>query len=204
MFFMWTIDELVERVGNALAEYPGAPNGRVRDVPDRRAVRWYATIGLVDRPGGARGRTALYEARHLLQLVAVKRLQAQGRTIAEIQAELSGASNAVLAGIARVPGHVLDDRDQKTPTDPPRTRFWASTREPVAPPEPQPAAPVLPSQPAPLTGIPLGAGAVLLVPGTPATDDYAALAEAARPLLEALAARGLLASSDPSADGSSS
>ncbi|HWO64299.1 MAG TPA: MerR family transcriptional regulator, partial [Umezawaea sp.] len=87
---MWTIDELVERVGAALtAEYPGAPNGRVRDVPDRRAVRWYATTGLVDRPSAMRGRTALYEPRHLLQLVAVKRLQADGRTLAEIQAELS-------------------------------------------------------------------------------------------------------------------
>ena len=58
----WTLDELVRRVTAALAggAYPGAPNGRVRDVPDRRAVRWYATIGLVDRPAGTRGRTALY------------------------------------------------------------------------------------------------------------------------------------------------
>ena len=112
---MWTLDELVERVRCALsAEYPGAPNGRVRDLPDRRAIRWYTTTGLVDRPLGMRGRTALYGSRHLLQLVALKRRQAEGRTLAEIQAELAGAADDVLAGVARVPADllVMDDGPQ--------------------------------------------------------------------------------------------
>ena len=87
------MDELVERVRRALAaEYPGAPNGRVREAPDRRAIRWYTTTGLVDRPLGMRGRTALYGPRHLLQIVAVKRRQADGRSLADIQAELGGAT----------------------------------------------------------------------------------------------------------------
>src|SRR3954447_9138052 len=121
---MWTLDELVERVRAALAEaeYPGAPNGRVRDVPDRRAIRWYATRGLVDRPAAMRGRVALYGPRHLLQLVAVKRLQADGHTLAEIQAELTGAPDDTLAAIARVP-------DLPVPASPRspdgvRPRFW--------------------------------------------------------------------------------
>src|SRR5918993_4904427 len=106
---MWTLDELVERVGRSLAaaEYSGAPNNRVRDLPDRRAIRWYTTTGLVDRPLGMRGRTALYGPRHLLQLVAVKRRQAEGRTLAEIQVELSGASDEALAAVARVPDELL-------------------------------------------------------------------------------------------------
>src|SRR3954468_7273726 len=105
---MWTLDELVERVGLALAaEYTGAPNGRVRDLPDRRAIRWYTTTGLVDRSLGMRGRIALYGPRHLLQLVALKRRQAEGRTLAEIQAELAGAAAAELAAIARVPDRLL-------------------------------------------------------------------------------------------------
>src|ERR687898_1831536 len=92
MLGMWTMDELVERVRVALsAEYAGAPNGRVRDLPDRRAIRWYATIGLVDRPAATRGRVALYSPRHLMQVVALKRLQAEGQSLAEIQAELAGA-----------------------------------------------------------------------------------------------------------------
>jgi len=46
----WTLDELAARVAEALdgPAYAGAPNGRVRDVPDARAIRWYSTIGLVD------------------------------------------------------------------------------------------------------------------------------------------------------------
>src|SRR5262245_3676432 len=125
---MWTLDELVERVGRALAaEYAGAPNGRVRDVPDRRAIRWYRTIGLIDQPLGMRGRTALYGPRHLLQLVAIKHRQAAGRSIAEIQAELAGASDETLAAVARVPADLLE-ADAPTPADnaePPRSRFWA-------------------------------------------------------------------------------
>ncbi len=105
---MWTLDELVRRAGAALAaEYPGAPNGRVRDLPDRRSIRWYTQTGLVDRPAGVRGRIALYGPRHLLQLVALKRRQAGGLSLAQIQAELTGASDAELAAIARVPASLL-------------------------------------------------------------------------------------------------
>jgi DNA-binding transcriptional MerR regulator len=184
---VWTLDELLERVSAALtAEYSGAPNGRVRDVPDRRAVRWYATTGLVDRPSAMRGRTALYEKRHLLQLVAVKRLQSQGRALAEIQAELAGASDTTLATIARVPEGLLDSGGDPPPREAVRPRFWAepAAAPAIAPPAPAPAAP--------LTGVTLGGGAVLLVPGTPTTADYADIAAAARPLLDLLAARGLL------------
>ncbi|HEX2805271.1 MAG TPA: MerR family transcriptional regulator, partial [Kineosporiaceae bacterium] len=80
----WTLEELVRRVGLALdgaarvGAYPGAPNGRVRDVPDQRVIRWYTSTGLVDRPIGGRGRGARYGTRHLNQLMAIKRLQAVG------------------------------------------------------------------------------------------------------------------------------
>jgi hypothetical protein len=146
---LWTLDELVRRVSDALAgsAYPGAPNGRVRDVPDRRAVRWYATIGLVDRPAATRGRTALYGPRHLLQLVALKRRQAQGRSLAEIQAELTGATDTVLRRIAEVPEGLLtpappgspasSDGTVARPPVPARPRFWmdrpAAVAEPATP-----------------------------------------------------------------------
>ncbi|GIE83480.1 hypothetical protein Aph02nite_94300 [Actinoplanes philippinensis] len=119
------MEQLVERVSAALAaEYPGAPNGRVREVPDRRSIRWYTTIGLVDRPLGTRGRTVLYGPRHLLQLVAIKRRQAAGRTLAEIQEELGGASEETLAAVARVPDRVLIS--DEPPPSPPASRapFW--------------------------------------------------------------------------------
>jgi DNA-binding transcriptional MerR regulator len=100
----WNLDELAERVDAALAvDYPGQPSGRVRAVPDRRAIRWYTTIGLVDRPVAYQGRTALYGPRHLLQLVAVKRLQAKGLPLVAIQQELAGATDTQLARVAHLP-----------------------------------------------------------------------------------------------------
>lgn len=100
----WTLDELAERVDTALAvDYSGPPSGRVRAVPDRRAIRWYTTIGLIDRPVAHRGRTALYGPRHLLQLVAVKRLQARGLPLVAIQQELAGATDSQLARVAHLP-----------------------------------------------------------------------------------------------------
>src|ERR1700723_52466 len=103
-----TLEELSARVAVALsADYIGSSSGRVRDVPDIRTIRYYTTLGLIDRPAEMRGRTALYGRRHLLQLVAIKRLQAHGQTLAEIQAQLVGQTDAALARIARLP----DDLD---------------------------------------------------------------------------------------------
>ncbi|WP_255628151.1 MerR family transcriptional regulator [Jidongwangia harbinensis] len=153
---MWTLDELVDRVGRALAaEYPGAPNGRVRDLPDRRAIRWYTTTGLVDRPLGMRGRSALYGPRHLLQLVALKRRQAAGRTLAEIQAELAGASDAALIEVARVPGDLLAAGGPEPETAAARTRFWTAS----APAAAAPAAAQADATPAPTATTPAAAAA---------------------------------------------
>ena len=71
-------------------DYAGQASGRVRDVPDRRTIRYYTTLGLIDRPAAMRGRTALYGLRHLLQLAAIKRLQAHGLSLAEVQQRLVG------------------------------------------------------------------------------------------------------------------
>jgi DNA-binding transcriptional MerR regulator len=183
----WTLDELVRRAAAALAgpAYPGSPNGRVRDVPDRRTVRWYATIGLVDRPAAMQGRTALYSARHLLQIVAVKRRQAQGRSLAEIQAELAGATDDTLASVAGIPDDVVDGA---SPPPPPvaRTRFWAD--RPAAAPVVADAADTVTMRAA----VSLPGGATLLLPGRPSVDDLAAIRAAAGPLLDLLAERGLL------------
>ncbi|MEV0229058.1 MerR family transcriptional regulator [Nonomuraea sp. NPDC050786] len=103
----WTIGELAEHAARALRSGAAPANGRVRDVPGERLIRWYTTIGLVDPPLTRRGRIAQYGRRHLLQLVAVKRLQAAGHSIAQIQAALTGATDRMLeatAGLAPAPG----------------------------------------------------------------------------------------------------
>lgn len=181
---MWTLDELVDQVRRALAahdsgaHYSGAPNGRVRDLPDRRAVRWYATTGLVDRPAGMRGRTALYGRRHLLQLVALKRRQAEGRSLAEIQAELAGADDAVLAAVAQVPAELMTGGDAVPDEAPVRTRFWAAS--------------AVGGESTPVGGTRLGRGAILVLPGVPTDEERRLIAAAARPLMDLLAERGLL------------
>jgi DNA-binding transcriptional MerR regulator len=104
---IWTIGELAERAALALrASSDVAPggNGRVRDVPGERLIRWYTTIGLVDPPLTRRGRIAQYGRRHLLQLVAVKRLQAAGHSIAQIQTALAGATDRMLETAAGLGG----------------------------------------------------------------------------------------------------
>lgn len=138
----WTLAELVQRANRALAAAAvRAPNGRVSDMPDARMVRWYATTGLLDRPV-IRGRVAYYGERHLLQLVAVKRLQAQGLTLAAIQRRLAGAREATLRELAALPssqpfgasitpdGHgrtltEMGGRPTEVPASRSRPRFWA-------------------------------------------------------------------------------
>lgn len=129
----WTIAELAELAAEALAtpEGVGQANGRVRDVPNERLIRWYGTVGLVDPPLSRRGRVARYGRRHLLQLVAVKRRQAEGRSLAQIQEELAGATDDALAAVARVPalGSALAPLAPGAPQAP--DRFWA--RRPMQP-----------------------------------------------------------------------
>ena len=100
---LYTLEQLSERVADLLAEdYNGQQSGRVRELPNGRTIRWYTTIGLVDRPLATRGRVALYGERHALQLAAIKKLQAQGLTLAEVQERLLGATSARLAELAEV------------------------------------------------------------------------------------------------------
>jgi hypothetical protein len=229
----WTIDELARRAAEALAsEGVRAPNGRVSEAPDRRVIRWYATIGLLDPPLRTRGRTARYGPRHLTQLMAVKRRQAEGHSLAAIQAELAGATDATLHRVAGLPptaapslpppGVPAAPMLSAPPAAPApsaaagpdlvvagsgapggdRQPFWRATptaaplfHSPVRivdaydrllAPEP-PAGPVRPVYP-----VPLHPAATLILAGQPTGADLAAIHAAARPLLDLLAARGLL------------
>jgi hypothetical protein len=105
---LWTLDELSAAVARALAvDYDGQPSARVRDVPDRRTIRYYTTLGLIDRPAALRGRTALYGRRHLLQLTAIKRLQAAGLSLAEVQLAGPAAPPPALLGLPLADGVTL-------------------------------------------------------------------------------------------------
>ncbi|MBB2912765.1 DNA-binding transcriptional MerR regulator [Streptosporangium becharense] len=204
----WTIGELIEHASAALSSTT-RPNGRVRDVPNERLIRWYSTIGLLDPPLARRGRVALYGRRHLLQLVAVKRRQADGRTIAEIQAELTGATDRALESIADLPAPTTpdgaDDGDggdgivsppgpaSTTPAPAPaaspsaagapRARFWAASPavpDPVASTGPHPAGTAPRAAPAALVhGVRLAPGVTLVLDGAGHAPSSDDLAEIA-------------------------
>ena len=101
----WRIAELQTAVEIALESggYDGQSSARIRSVPDTRAIRYYTTLGILDRPGEMKGRTALYGRRHVLQLVSIKRLQVEGLKLGEIQQRLTGLTDRKLGTIAKLP-----------------------------------------------------------------------------------------------------
>lgn len=170
----WTIRELSEAAAAALrasADYSGPPNDRVREAPDLRLVRYYTTLGLLDRALEFRGRTALYGRRHLLQLVAVKRLQAQGLSLADVQRRLCGLPDDDLEAIARIPpDRVADSSPVPEPTNEPRARlddFWRAEPAPFRPSGEDEGENKDEDEAPPIQGrlaLDLGEGAILLLP----------------------------------------
>lgn len=75
----WSLDEFVAQANELLPNYlpEDSGNTRVRDEINARLVRHYASLGMLDEPL-KEGREARYEYRHLLQLLVVRRLLAEG------------------------------------------------------------------------------------------------------------------------------
>jgi DNA-binding transcriptional MerR regulator len=121
----WTLQDLVSEVALRIDALPAPRNGQVRAIPDDRTVRYYATIGLLDRPSAMRGRTALYGPKHVAQVVAIKRLQAMGRSLSEIQALWPTLDDCTLARMSGV--------ELPASTKPPaRAEFWKREPRPSA------------------------------------------------------------------------
>ena len=111
---------LLRRVG------PGSADARVRDLPDARTVRYYQTLGLLDRPARYDGRRALYGYRHLLQVVSVKLLQARGLTLAQAQQALAVASTAQLESAVREALGEPSDAAAPAPLEPLAASGWTT------------------------------------------------------------------------------
>ena len=215
MQLRWTLQDLVEEVALQLAALPVPRNGQVRAVPDDRTIRYYATIGLLDKPIEMRGRTAFYGKKHIAQIVAIKRLQAMGRSLAEIQQLWPTLDDATLARMSGVPFIGADPMAPRT--------FWKSDELSDVRVVSAPAGPAAVTTPAlhvaaggaptvgvvvPATGAPVREARVELAPHitlalsgiderTVSLADVRALREAAAPLLAELASRRLAPSSDP-------
>lgn len=191
---LWTLENLVALAAAVLRDSQvGQGNGQVAELPTVRTVRFYTTLGLLDRPAEMRGRTAFYGPTHLMQVVAIKRLQAQGLPLASVQERLLGITRARLASLARLP-EVLPNVDAPEvaplPVKPGPSRrdgaFWEaapSSAEPV-----QHLASLLQT-------VPLHMDVSLTATTSrPLTrEDVMAIKTAAQGLLDTLMQRGLIA-----------
>ncbi len=220
LFPMTDLRTLVARALQA-GSYRPAESKRVRAVPDMRTIRYYTTLGLIDRPTEMIGRTAMYSEIHVLQLVAIKRLQAEHQTLSDIQTQLFGATPKQLRAVARLPAdfwevaerYLAQSRVAKlapaaTPAEPER-EYWA---QPAALPGSDPAS-TAPTAPAaasaaasPLASclrLALHPTVQMIIDGFRINDERLRLIDAARlqaaaaPLLKELARQGLLNSSPP-------
>ena len=187
----WTLAELVAEAASWIATLPPPKNGQVRAVPDERTIRYYAAQGLLDRPAAMRGRTALYSRRHLAQVIAIKRLQGAGHSLAAIQQMWPTLDDATLA---RLTGVTLPARSRAA-----RTEFWKREPPKVSAPAPvqAPAASASTAEPtAPVevrVELAPGVHVVIALPegASIASADVHALRGAAAPFVAELARRGL-------------
>jgi hypothetical protein len=130
--------------------------------------------------------------------VAIKRLQARGLSLAEVQARLLGLTDRKLSELARLPadGETAGPAGETVEAGRRRQAFWA------VPPGPAAAA-VESAAPRALTGVPLAEGVTLLLEAgrLPDEHDLEAVRAVAAPLLRLLRARRLLAGHEDTSKG---
>jgi DNA-binding transcriptional MerR regulator len=165
----WTVEELVN-LSQTYISHTGSR--RVRWNPNPRLIRYYTSLGLLDRPFGVRGHTVYYGRRHLLQLLAIKALQSEGEPLAAIQERLQGLPDADLRSFAQLPDDWQTPQPEATRDD-----FWRLA----------PSTNDSGKQDLPLQGVTLAPGVILLLDTSTHTNiDLASLKSAAQPLISAL------------------
>lgn len=154
----WSLDEFVQVTNELLPQYlpQERSHTRVREEVTPRLVRHYTTLGMLDEPL-KEGRYAVYTYRHLLQILVVRRLLAEGfgasaidklataKNNAELEALLQGgvqltvtSANPALAFLQAI------QKRQSHPNSPPISS--APLVPPAAPPVPSSPPTSIPSQ----------------------------------------------------------
>jgi DNA-binding transcriptional MerR regulator len=96
----YSVSELAEQVNGWCEEHEISPaNGQAGEVVTERNIRFYRTSGLLDAPEGGGGHG--FGEKHLLQLIAIRLLQAQGLPLRRIRELLYGRSLTDLRQIQR-------------------------------------------------------------------------------------------------------
>jgi DNA-binding transcriptional MerR regulator len=96
-----TLEQLSDEVEKQLKQrglLNAQHDGRVSAAPDGRTIRYYTTLGILEKPKVI-SRQAFYGKRQVLQLLAIKSLQGLSLPLGEIQARLYGKSDKELEAI---------------------------------------------------------------------------------------------------------
>lgn len=96
-----TLEQLSDEVEKQLKQrglLNAQHDGRVSAAPDGRTIRYYTTLGILEKPKLI-SRQAFYSKRHVLQILAIKSLQGLSLPLGEIQARLYGKSDKELEAI---------------------------------------------------------------------------------------------------------
>ena len=94
------------RVGEQILAEMGLEQARgtVTSVPDERTIRYYMAEGLIQTPGERQGTASLFGYLNLLQLLTVKKLQAEHLPIRKIRELVAGKSEQELEMLLGVGG----------------------------------------------------------------------------------------------------
>ncbi len=196
-----TLTELVRLARELVGERADAKGSR-RSRFTLRTARFYTTLGLLDRPV-LRRRTGYYGLRHLLQLLAIRRLQDEGLSLAEIQQTLYGRTDAELAQLAGVDPEALLRREPRLKLEAVgesarRTAWWRVPRD-SEPAVPRPSRPPVPQV---WQAIDVAPDLMLLVrtPRPLNPSIVRVVARAAQPLATLLRELGICGRAGPAAD----
>src|ERR1044072_5707527 len=94
------------RVGEQILAEMGfeQARGTVTSVPDERTIRYYMTEGLIQTPKEKQGTASVFNYLNLLQLLTVKKLQAEHLPIRKIRELVAGKSEQELETLLGVRG----------------------------------------------------------------------------------------------------
>jgi DNA-binding transcriptional MerR regulator len=121
------VAELADHVGRILTESgPTQERGTVSEVPDERTIRYYLSEGLISPAEEKQGTASVFGYLHLLQLLAVKKLQAEHLPIRKIREVVDGRSERELERLVGIEGGAESKNEalsylEKLLVNPPRT-----------------------------------------------------------------------------------
>ncbi|RZM82643.1 MerR family transcriptional regulator [Leptolyngbya iicbica] len=131
----FALDRFVEVVNQLLPQFlPEAVGSRGQESVNPRLVRHYTTQRLLDKPL-KQGREVRYTYRHLLQLLVLRRLLAEGYSVSSMHQLIGGQPNATLENLLQGGAQLTVE------TANPALAFLAQVRDRSAPPTAQRAAP---------------------------------------------------------------